>query len=112
MYEMLKEVDRICRKNETERVKLVSVFDINENETLAVLDLMGNVYGEKEIVENIYYYARQVFRSMNRETEGRFYLYYCRRKGSLRQFGKLYHENKNQLSQRYLKKDAQLLEFS
>lgn len=102
----------ICRKNETERVKLVSVFDINENETLAVLDLMGNVYGEKEIVENIYYYARQVFRSMNRETEGRFYLYYCRRKGSLRQFGKLYHENKNQLSQRYLKKDAQLLEFS
>lgn len=102
----------ICKKNETEKVRAVSSFEISENEYLVILNIGGLHAGEKEIAENIYYYARNVFRDLEKEAKNQFFLYYYGHKSSLKQFGRFYHENKNQLSQRYLKKETQVLELS
>ena len=89
----------------------VTVFPVNENEYLAILEADGGVVAQKEIFEQIYYYARQVFQAMNMEKQP-FHLYYFVNKMSVREFGRFYMENKNQMSQRYLRKKAELVEFA
>ncbi|MFA9464584.1 MAG: response regulator [Velocimicrobium sp.] len=92
-------------------IQVMAVFAINENEYLAVLEIKDNMVAQKEINDKIYYYSRKIFRDMNEEQAHQFDLYYYSKKMSTRQFGRFYHENRNQLSQVYLKKEVHIMEF-
>lgn len=92
-------------------LKVISVFPLNNNEYLAILDMYGEVIKQKEMLENTYYFSREVFQDMNQDKDQQFDLYYYSTKMSPRQAGIFFNENKNQLSQRYLKKQAKIMEF-
>lgn len=92
-------------------IQITTVFPINNNEYLAILNINGDIVGQKEILDKIYYFSRKVFKGMNKEKEHQFDLYYCGMKMSPRQAGLFYSENKNQMSQRYLQKQTQIIEF-
>ncbi len=92
-------------------LKVISVFPLNNNEYLAILDMYGEVIKQKEMLENTYYFSREVFQDMNQDKDQQFDLYYYSTKMSPRQAGIYFNENKNQLSQRYLKKQAKIMEF-
>lgn len=101
----------ICHHYGQDDIKVVSIFEINEQEYLAVLELSGNMISQKEINDKIFYYARTIYNEMNRGKENQFNLYYYNRKMSPRQFGRFYNEHKSQLSQRYIKRQPYLDEF-
>lgn len=100
----------ICQKyGESANIQVAAIFPVNEREYLAVLDMNPGMVSQKEIRDNLFYYARKVFQEMNQKDT--FHLYFCDQRMSVRQFGSFYEENKGQLSQGFMKKEAQLLEL-
>ncbi len=106
------EFSKACHKfNEEDEIQIAAIFAVNDNQQLAVLDMNRNMIAQRKIEDKLYYFSRKVFDEMNRDKEHQFNLYYYGKKMSLRQFGRFYYENRNQMSQDYLKKQVQIQEY-
>lgn len=101
----------ICQKHgKQEDIQVAAIFPVNERKYLAVLDMGSGMVSQREIRDKLFYFSRKVFHDINLK-EGVFHLYYCGQKMSVRQFGHFFEENKGQLSQGFMKREAQLMEL-
>lgn len=91
-------------------IRSVTVFSLNSSEILAVFELRGMI-SQKEIYERFYRLANTVFCQANRAGENEYNVVYYPRSCAIRQFGKLWKENKRQMEQCYVKRTPQLMEF-
>ncbi len=91
-------------------IRIVATFFINESDMLAVFELRGMV-SQREIQENFYRFANNVFVEINRIDDRGYHVIYYSIGCAIRSFGKLCRENKRQMDQCYIKQVPQLMEF-
>lgn len=106
------DLKRICiDQAEDETIKVISFFPINAGEYLIILDMPGYLISQAEIYARLYQYAARIYNIINKELALSHFVYFYPKGCSVRQFGKLYRNNKEQLLSRYVKVQEQLIEL-
>lgn len=91
-------------------IRSVTSFLLNPSDLLAVFELRGMI-SQKEIHERFYRLASAVFCEANRAAGNEYNVVYYPRSCAVREFGRLWRENRRQMDQCYVKRLPQLLEF-
>lgn len=102
----------VCREEAAEEdIRMLSFFRVGGDEYLAVLELNQNLISQREMNDRLYEFSIKVFNRMNKNNPQPYYVYYYPKGMSVRQFGSFFVKNKEQLLRRYVKPQAQVLEF-
>lgn len=106
------DIKNICKEQSAdETIKVISFFSIGNGEYLVILEMPGNLVSQAEIYDRVYQYAFRIYKNFNKNTSRSIFIYYYAKGCSVRQFGKFYRNNKEQLLSRYVKVQAQVIEF-
>lgn len=102
----------IClEESAKEDIHMLSFFSVGTEEYLAILELGGNLISQREINDRLYQYSLRVYNHINKNALQPFCICYYAKGCSARQFGSFFHLNREQLLKRYVKSQAQVVEF-
>jgi len=105
------ELKKLCDEQSTdETFKTISFFPIGNGEYLLILDMTENIISQAEIYNRLYKFALRIYNNINCNS-GSYFAFYYAKGSSVRQFGRFYTNNKEQLMVRYVKEQTQVIEL-
>jgi YesN/AraC family two-component response regulator len=106
------ELKEICNTEAArEEIRLLSFFNVGNDEYLAILELSQNLVSQREMYDRIYGLSISVFSHINKIAARSYCVYYYPKGLSVRRFGIFFQKNKEQLLRRYVKPQVQVAEF-
>lgn len=107
------DLKHICNEEaDMQEMRVLSFFGIGHEEYLGIFEMGNNLISQMEMNHQLYQLAVRIFSRLNKNTECQFCIFYYAKGLSVRQFGRFFQKNKEQLLLRYVKLKAQIIEFA